>query len=284
MTLVVLREWDKLWATEWSFRVDLLVLSLVGAVILFFLDAYGWHQVLKALGYDLSARRTIQVWLLSSLSRYVPGGVWSYASRVTLANAEGVTVAAASVSLYLETLLLMISSLAIGLIAVAYGVGISISPIVLIVSWVGLGLLLHPKAVALLKRLPGRMGDALRNVSFPGQRRTAGLFAYYLVFWILFGAVFLCFVSATHPVPYQDWVPVGASIALGFFVGFVVIFVPGGIGVRESILYLALLPFLPAPVSLVVSIGSRLWIMAAEGISVAAILIYGRLASGYTRP
>lgn len=273
----VLGEWEKIQATDWTFRADLLGLSLVGAVILFILDAYGWHLILKALGHNLPASRTIQVWLVSSLARYIPGGVWSYASRVTLAKVEGVGMATASLSLYLETLLLLASSLAVGSIALLWNAGLLMDPLLAIGIFILLGLTLHPRVVGLLRKLPGHAGKAMLEIKLPTMRHTIGLYVYYLFFWILFGAVFLCFACATHPVAYEHWLPVGASIALGFFVGFVVIFAPGGIGVRESTLYLLLLPFLPEATSLVISIASRLWIMAAEVITLSMVLFYGRL-------
>jgi uncharacterized membrane protein YbhN (UPF0104 family) len=277
MAAVVLGEWDKIQATNWEFRTNLLWLSLVGAVILFFLDAYGWHLILKALGHDLPASRTVQTWMVSSLARYIPGGVWSYASRVALAKVEGVSVATASLSLYLETLLLMASSLAVGSIALLWNAGLLIDPLLAAGICILPGLALHPRAVALLKRLPGRAGKVMMEIKLPTMRRTIGLYVYYLVFWILFGTVFLCFVYATYPVAYEHWLPVGVTIALSFFVGFVVVFAPGGIGVRESALYLLLLPFLPAAASLVIAIASRLWIMAAEVITLLLVLLYGRL-------
>jgi uncharacterized membrane protein YbhN (UPF0104 family) len=280
MLAVLFNEWDKIRETEWVFRADLLAASLFGAVLLFFLDAYGWHLILKALGNDLPAARTMQVWLVSSLARYIPGGVWSYASRVALAKAEGISVAAASVSLYLETLLLLTSSLAIGLLAVLWGIGFPVHPLLAGVLWIGLGLLLHPRVLLWLKKLPGRAGLEMQTIVFPDLRRTLTVYFYYLFFWVLFGFVFVGFVAAAYPIVLEHWVPVGASVALGFFAGFVIFFVPGGIGVRESVLYLLLLPFMPASVSLIVSVASRLWLMAAEGISIVAILLYGRITAG----
>lgn len=279
MVALVFSEWDKVQAAQWNFRADLLGLSLFGAVIIFFLDAYGWHLILKALGHELPASRTIKVWLVSSLSRYVPGGIWSYATRIALAEAEGVGIATASLSLYLETLLLATSSLAIGLLVLGWGVGLPIDPLSIAIIAVLSGLLLHPRALAWLGRMPGRVGAAMQSVRLPGARRTIGLYFYYLVFWVLFGAMYVCFVGAVHPVSYHYWAPIGSGFALAFFAGFVVVFAPSGIGVRESALYLLLLPFMPPAASLVVSIGSRLWLMAAEGIALFIILLYGRLSA-----
>ncbi len=271
MALAVYQQWQAIGQIEWHFRADLLMLSFIGLLLLFFLDAYGWHLVLKTLGQSVQPGRSIRVWLISSLARYIPGGIWSYASRVALARDEGITLAAANMSLYLETLLLMASSLAIGLPALltANRIGISLSAALML--WVVLGLLLHPGIIALLRFIPGKAGRAVSEMPLPSLAHMVGLYVYYLVFWGLFALVFALFANAFYPVGATHLMPVGTSIALGFFLGFVLVFVPGGIGVRETGIYLLLLPFLPAPVCLVISVGSRFWTMTGEVMAISLL-------------
>lgn len=277
MAAVAIEQWSQIDIENWIFRFDLLGMSLAAAVVIFVLDAYGWRLILKTLGCELPTHRAIRVWFISSLSRYIPGGVWPYASRVVLAKEEGVDVVTASVSLYLETLLLATSSMAVGLLALVGGVGWPIHPLLVAAIFLALALPFHPGVLRLLGKLPGRVGMAMQQVRLPKMRHTIVLYIYYLIFWVMFGAVFVCFVSAIHPISPEYWIPVGASLAFGFFVGFIFIFAPGGIGVRESALYLLLLPFIPHAASLLVSIGSRLWLMAAEATTLAFVLLYGVL-------
>ena len=277
MVVVVYDQWDKLQSFNWVIRKDYLAASIVGIVGLLFLDALGWHLILRAMGQQISAEQSIRIWQISSLARYIPGGIWSYASRVTLAKGAGVNFTYASMSLYLETLLLMASSLAVGLPALFATTGLPFSPLSSVALCLSLGLMMHPKIISLLRYLPGKTGDGISRMTLPSVKCTLGLYGYYLVFWILFGVVFDCYVAAFFPLPLQSWIPAGASIALGFFIGFVLIFIPGGLGVRESALYVLLLPFLPAPVSLLISVSSRLWIILGELLSLGIILIYGKL-------
>jgi uncharacterized membrane protein YbhN (UPF0104 family) len=67
---------------------------------------------------------------------------------------------------------------------------------------------------------------------------------------------------------------------MGFFLGFIAIIFPGGVGVRESALYALLLPVLPAPVSLAIAAGSRLWTMFGEAVSLGAIVLVEHRARG----
>ncbi len=273
---VMTGQWREIRAMDLHLTSSLLSLSVAGVVLILFLDAFGWHLILRSLGCRLAASRSIRIWMISSLSRYIPGGVWSYSTRIGMAQAEGVDIASTSISLYLETLLVMASSLAVGFPALFSAAGMPVTPTMAAVVWLILGILMHPRLIALARFLPGRAGDAFAITTLPSIRFTVGLYAYYVLFWIALGGVFICFVAAFYPLPHQHWVTVGTSMALGFFVGFVLVFVPGGIGVRESALYLLLLPLMPHSVSLFVSVASRIWFMAGEGLSVAIVLLAGR--------
>lgn len=276
MAAAVLRQWDAIRNVPWALRTDMLTIACCSIVALFLLDALGWHLTLRALGQRIHPRDSVRIWLISSLARYIPGGVWSYAGRIALARELGIGTATASLSLYLETLLLMGSSLAIGFPSLLAAAHLPITPLSAALMCLGLALLLHPKVVALFGKLPGKMGAAIRQISLPTPGAMLLVYGYYLVFWALFGLAFDCFVVALHPLAAEHWLPVGSSLAFGFFVGFVVIVAPGGLGVRESAMYLLLLPFLSPPASLLVAIGSRLWIMFGEFSSLLLVLAYER--------
>ncbi|MGQ0656506.1 MAG: lysylphosphatidylglycerol synthase domain-containing protein [Chromatiales bacterium] len=268
MLWLLVDQWSKIRNLNLEVRPAMMAAALIALVVLFFLDAYGWHLILRSLGPRPEAPSSIRIWMVSALTRYLPGGVWGYLSRAAMCTERGIPLVTSSLSLYLETLLLTASSLAVGFPALLSATGFPIDPTTAGLLWLVLGLLLHPKAIALTRHLPGRPGRVLAATSLPSQLQTLSLYLYYLAFWTAFGAVFVCFVLSLYPLSPSSWVPVGASISMSFLVGFITVFVPGGIGVRESVLYLLLLPFMPPAACLLISIGSRLWIMAGEAISV----------------
>lgn len=276
MVAAVAAQWREIRALEWRIDGAGLAVSLAALVVIFFLDAWGWHLTLRALGARIGALASIRVWMVSSLARYLPGGVWSYASRVYLAREAGVDGARAGLSLYLESLLLMAGSLAVGLPSLGAASGLPFGPAGAILLLLLVSLLMHPRAVGLLRRIPGRVGRALAGVELPTTARSFGLYAYYVAFWAAFSGVFFLFVRAILPVPPEAWLPVATSLAMGFLIGFVLLFVPGGLGVREGAMYLLLLPFLSPAESLVISIGSRLWLMAGEALSLALVWLLFR--------
>lgn len=266
---VLLEQWDRIRSLDLHVRPGLMALALTALIALFFLDAYGWHLIIRALGIKSQAAQSIRTWMVSSLARYLPGGVWGYLSRAALCSEQGIPLASSSLGLYLETLLVITSSLAVGFPALLYVSGLAINPLAALAIWLCLSLLIHPRIIALSRYLPGRPGRLLKSVTLPSVRRIFLLYLYYLGFWVIFGLVFVCFVLSICPLPILAWVPVGASLSLSFLLGFIAVFSPSGIGVRESALYLLLLPYMPHAASLLISVTSRFWMMLGEGVSVA---------------
>jgi glycosyltransferase 2 family protein len=272
MAGVVVHQWDQIHQIDWVLAPLWLAFSFLALVIVFFFDAYGWHLILKALGGSVAPRNSIRIWMISSLSRYLPGGFWSYASRAGMAKAAGIDLGISSLSMYLETLLLIVSSLLVGLPALIRVAEFPLSGWRVTAVLFTVLLLLTPWLLFLLKKLPGRFGKKLSNLPELSAITLILLLGYYLLFWVAFGGVFGLFIHAIYPLSDGDVVYAGSALALSFCVGFVVFFIPGGIGIRESALYILLLTFLPGTVSVLVAAGSRLWVMAGEFASVVLII------------
>lgn len=273
MAYLLISQWHSIPETEVTINPGLLVFSIFCLLILFLLDAYGWHLILKSLNQTISPQTSIRIWILSSVTRYLPGGIWPYISRVTMAKEAGIEYSTSSVSLYIETLLLASSSLAVGFPALLGATGIPVSPYTALFSLALFGLAMHPKVILLLGLLPGKIGKTFSSLKLPSMRHIFILYLYYVAFWILFGAVFVCFVLSIISVPNNHWIQVGGSIALGFSVGFIVFFFPGGIGIREATIYLLLAPVITPPASALVSVGSRVWVIAGEVLALLLMLI-----------
>lgn len=255
-----------------------LLLSGISAVtILFILNAYGWVLILRILDYHPSTFRAIRIWMVSSIVRYIPGGVWSYISRAEQIHHEKVNLATFSVSLWLETIFVASSSLAVGFPALLQASGLKLSPWYMVGMFFLLSLGVHPKILSLLSFIPGRIGLAFSKVKLPNVMHIFAIYCYYCLFWFLFGAVFVYVVNMITPLDYRSWLPVGSSLALGFFAGFIVLFIPSGIGVREATLYYLLIPHMSENQAMVIAISSRLWIMTGEVLSLLLIEILFRI-------
>ena len=260
---------------------------LLGATILligvFFVDATGWALILRNLGEtQLSFRQAWWVWMASSISRYLPGGIWPYASRIAMAQSAGVKPGTTALSLVLEILLLAVSALVVSVPAL---LGVSGGPISPIAAAVGIivGLCaLHPRSLSIGRRLPGRVGRMVAEIQPVPYRQMLYLFFYYVVFWCLFGAAFTLFA---HSLGIEIALTLASSaFALAFFLGFIAIFSPSGLGVREGALYFLLVPHVGYAAALTLSVSSRLWLMVGELSSLALTAYLARRTNGKIQP
>lgn len=274
MIAVLARQWEQIEAMEWSIRPILITLAVAGLTLHFFLAAYGWHLITRALGGHIVVRRSIQIWLLSSLTRYLPGGIWSYASRASMAKQENMSIPTVTISLYLETILLAAASLAVGLPSLLVSSGLPVTRLQAGLLLALFTLMVHPRFLGLLRRLPGPVGEAFAKVRLPTTLQLVGLYVYYLALFMLFGLVFSIFAKSLHDLPLQIFPYLAASIALAFCIGFITIIFPSGIGIREGVLFLLLSAVLPGSVSLLIAVASRLWVTCAEAIAVSIALLW----------
>lgn len=275
---LVVDQWGQIKQSNFSLRLDLLYASLLLLVGIFLLDAYGWHLILRSMGCQIDTALSLRIWLVSSLTRYIPGGIWSYLNRASMARDAGLNLTICGFSMYLETGFLMASSCAVGIPALMYMSGLNIHANYFLLFILVLGLMIHPKVVRIGRYLPRQFGQIFRSVPLPTVTYCLGLYVYYVVFWCLFGLTFICFVASISVIPIDLWLPIGSSLALGFFIGFVMIFVPGGIGVRESIIYLLFQSLVSPSEAVVIAVGSRLWIVVGEIISILGAVLFSQRA------
>ena len=77
------------------------LLALVYRIV----NPYGWVLSLRAMDQDVNGVDAAKIWIQSESRRWLPGGIWSYASRAAQANRLNVSAATASASMMLELIL-----------------------------------------------------------------------------------------------------------------------------------------------------------------------------------
>jgi hypothetical protein len=92
---------------------------------------------------------------------------------------------------------------------------------------------------------------------------------YYLAAWFIFGFAFWLFVNAIIRVDTGEYLAFTAIHAASIVLGFLAVFAPGGIGVREGIIILLLtyVAGYQAPLPAIIAIGFRLVTSISELIS-----------------
>ena len=271
------------------------VLATLIAIAYRAVNPIGWNLVLGGLGYQTNLIGSIRVWLLAESRRWLPGGIWGYASRATQAGELGVPVTVASASMLIELLITMAAAAIVSLIGVAFhynDLADTIHRMVLDNSNIHLGipavgglvLILAALVFATHRSLIRKISNLtekfklLSGVKFDWSRIGAAL-GYMTLMAVVNGTIGVCLlpiIDSTASVPVAAMI---AATATAWIIGFLAFFSPGGVFVREAALATLLLPWIPYETGIAMAVLSRIAQLAAELICMLPIVLPGRRLS-----
>jgi uncharacterized membrane protein YbhN (UPF0104 family) len=255
-------------ATSWTsqsyshlrFEPSWLVLAVLGFGALELIQAMLWHMLLTALGARLDSRRSIAIWCRAALARYVPTSMLMLVLRISMSRARGVPTGISIASLVYEAVLAICGAVCIaayyivGLTALAGGTW----------RWAAIALplaallALHPRSIASIgKRLLSRLGSQSRPAAIP-MRGLLGFVGAYALSFLLAGASFAALILAFYPLHLSAVLPAIGAFSIGFIASVLIFVAPGGIGVREATLVVALSPVMPSVSAAAVAVLARL--------------------------
>jgi uncharacterized membrane protein YbhN (UPF0104 family) len=251
------------------------VLAAVGMTAI----ALPWRRAINLFGADLPWGQLVARYYVGELGKYLPGGVWPILGRGELAHRFGVRRPAAYGSVGLSLFALYLGALFVvgaGLPALLAGED-GTGPIgVLLLLPVGL-LCLHPAVLGKAVALIGRVTKRHLDLPIPSWRGSVTLVGLYVPAWLAIGAA--TWAVARSLDPSAGLVEVGAAAVLSWVVGFVLVPVPGGVGVREAV-FVAAAGSLDPGIAAATALAARLIFVAVD--AVGALL--GMLALRRGRP
>lgn len=265
-------------------RVDLLPLVasvLVGQLAMTLIGAV-WVHLLQSRGHHAPRRRAMSWYYVGQLGKYVPGGIWPIVGRAELAVRGGVARGDA----YKATGYSLVSTYAAAATVVGIGsiaswtypaIGLLVA-VGVIVGWFALG------SARLLARVTGGVARISgRTIAFPPRREFFTLTALHVPSWILMSLstsitahAFGARIGVTHML---------FITSLSWLAGFVVVGVPGGIGVRESIFTALAGGTIGTPVAVSLALVSRVVFISVDliGAAVSSVVAGATRASSAER-
>lgn len=273
------RQWTSAAAEGFTFELHPLWLLASSAMVLV---TYGvlietWRRIVAQLGTHIGFWPAARIWFISNLGKYVPGKIWQVTTMAMMLSERGVTLAAAGASAAVVTIANVASGFAL-VLALSVGTvrriaggtaGVMAATIAMLVVLVAAPLLARQ-----WNRLAARTGREQLAVNIPHGAIAVALVGCTLS-WVLYGLAFQWFVrSLIGPgtAPLSAYVTANAA---SYLVGYLMIFAPAGLGVREIVLTSILRPLAiaTAPQAAVITVGSRLWLTVLEmGPSLIALL------------
>ena len=255
------------------------------AILVTRMQMMAWQMLMTGLQARLEWRDVLQGYVLSFIPRYIPGTVWGYITRGEWLNKSfAIPFGVTNLGSVLEMVFILIANLtwiASGYISTLWlKFAILIAPLFLawvvwlITQW------LAAKPVFLIAF--GKEAEAaVRSFSLP---RWLVITMLMIIFWGLqglsFQMVIWSFLPTGQPLAWSitEYWTATSSYNLAWFIGFIVLFVPAGLGLRETFLSKLIQEKLnqPAGAASVISITFRLVLAFGELIWALVALIINR--------
>lgn len=264
--------WDETVETlqdaQWGFLVLAIPVCLAG------MTAVGlpWRRALRLMGGDASRRQILTWYFPGQLGKYVPGAIWPLVGRGELAVRGGVTRPAAygSVALSLVLTYLAATLTAIVLLPLALLAGDTDGTTLLVLAILPFGLaMLHPAVLQRVVAIAERVLSKEVGLPVPAWGDTVRLLLLHVPAWFLIATATCLVTRAFDPSPAYGQVAFAA--VLSWIIGFIIVPVPGGIGVREAA-FAAAATSLPDDVAATVAIMARLCFILADLIGAGLIV------------
>jgi uncharacterized membrane protein YbhN (UPF0104 family) len=218
-----------------------------------------WATLLPRVGF----RSVLPGFALAQLAKYVPGSVWQGVGQVADAHRLGIAVPSATVSYVVQMVLQ-------ALVAAAMSIAALTAPG--LPWWLAVPAALGPLGLLLIRRrwLDAVIGAVARRIrrldaerlELPSQAALLQAAARSLVTILTVGASFAVLLPSEQGL--RGFVGTAGIFVLAWVIGFLVVPLPSGLGVRELVLVVGLADLHPVADILAASVVARLVLVVVE--------------------
>jgi uncharacterized membrane protein YbhN (UPF0104 family) len=225
---------------------SILVLSFPLLLLTYFLVILTWKILLGLTGQKIGFGVSARLWLVSNISKYIPGTIWMPASRGYFGKREGVSLTNMYTSCFLEIYLQIAATVLISIIFVSlFQTSQFLIPLVILVIVLVSSFIFRKPGIRLSLRVfsrfrkAKRIGHSIECIEKIKDSDLINPLLLYILKFIVYG-LWLMVIA---------WSVAGIRADLFFFVfvwslswviSFVIIFVPSGLGVREGVMTILL--------------------------------------------
>jgi uncharacterized membrane protein YbhN (UPF0104 family) len=214
-----------------------IVVGLVLAIAATYTTFLSWRELMAGAGHPLARSSAQRVFFLSQIGKYIPGSIWAIVAQADLGREHKVP-AVKSVAVGLLTLLVSCGAgVCVAAASLPFVIPDALSKYWFVVIFVPIALAaLHPAVLGIVMRLASRvMKRDFGTMRLPVPS-VAKAFGWAVLAWILFGAHIATLMAPLLRLDGHSFVLAVGSYSLAWLVGFLVFFLPAGLGGREAVL------------------------------------------------
>ena len=276
----LVRNWDELRAQplEWNLQPGWIVLSALVVWLMYALLIAAWRRMLSAWGRGLDPWSAARIWTVSSLGKYLPGKVWAVAGMAVMAQRAGIGAGPATGSaVILQVIAIGTGAAVTGLtgwsaLRAAYPGAATGLAVLLGTAVVAIGLILWPGFVDRALRIAAPAAEPVRP---PVGAVVFGIVANAIA-WVGYGLALWLLARGLLPRAELGLLPAIAVFTASYLAGFLALFAPGGIGVREGVFILMLQGPVGIGAATALAIASRLLLTLTELGAAVPFLLFPR--------
>jgi glycosyltransferase 2 family protein len=221
---------DRLGTLSWPWITAAAVFTVAYYVLGFSI----WTIILHNLGSSPNLYMTARAYVCSLLPKYIPGNVAAHGLRAHLAAQAAVPVLVSVKSFVLEATFALGTAAAVSLPGVVY-----YRPFIMdrLFNWLVAAVVLVLIIVMVAKRFKLKNINDLGLLAPRRIRACFKVFLLYLVVWFVSGVAHWCLANALTVYSVSQLPQLTVAVSASWALGFISIFAPAGLGVREAVLY-----------------------------------------------
>lgn len=258
----------------------------VASILLFALSVFVsgtiWGSMVSELGHvHVGRAEAIRVQSASWLLKYVPGQVGSVANKILWGASRGISRTLVVITFVYENVFLLLASTVPTVVYLILDSGSlggeSLSAVLpALIAVVPLLLVMDRRLFRWGLNLVGKkvLKSEVPREYFLSPVASLRFQVVFLLPRVLIGAGFVLVAESSFSIAPGDWVALACIYILAGAVGILAVFVPSGLGVRESVIVLLCSRYMPVEQAIVLSLLARLYSTVADGV---VALIYGAL-------
>ncbi len=277
---------------KWNISLTGVVLFLGTFVLSYIGGLLSWQLLTRYLKIVISFADNSQIWVTSNLTRYLPGGIWQYPSRVILLTKKGQTKSRSSTAVVLEMIFLLGIGAFVAATTLPYWQGdtifnllipmVSFLAIIPLVIWYFLSREEMIFGIIGLLNKVGVGGNISRNDMKVDSSKILPFLAVSIIRFYLVGLSFYFLLNLMYPINITAIIPIIGIFTFSWLVGYVAFISPSGIGVRDGVLAILLSSYMPTLQIVSASIAFRVALIVLEVLVFAILTTYRKYGHNLT--
>lgn len=234
----------------------------------------------------LNLQESVALYNTSSLLKYVPGKIWTYAAQITLLSSRGISNAVVVYINLISFICLFFVSIANALFYYLFWLKVThwVISVLIFVLLITLDFIFITWNTTIINLLIIPLGR-LFKVEIEPIKMKKRIFVYVQLLYILAYAylgisMYFLAKGIGMNIPFLNIFAIMATISLSAIMGYLAFFSPGGLGVREATMFMMMKQFSTVEVALILPLAARLLCIMAD-LLLGGVGIYVGVRYGY---